>query len=137
MEAVKMSDDLISFTMENLINPQAKKGLNKLGECTGYTQKNLLKVSKVLNSIFVIATKEEQEFFKIRDSLIKKDADGKPIFNDKGEYIYQDASEGEKAYLNFLRKQHAIPYKKIDLYDVMPAGISPHDTICLSFLIQE
>jgi hypothetical protein len=137
MEVVEINKDHISFTMENIINDQAKKGLAKIGECTGYTQKNLLKISKVLNSIFLTATKEEQEFFKIRDGLIVKDENGKPTINEKGEYIYADQTAGQKAYYEFLKKTHTIPFKKIDLYDVMPAGISPHDIISLSFLIQE
>jgi hypothetical protein len=137
MEAVKMSDEFISFTMDNLMNDQAKKGIKKLGECSGYTQKNLVKISKVLNSIFVVATKEEQEFFKKRDALIAKDIDGKPVIDEKNDYVFTDAELAKKEYQEFLTKTHSIPYKKIDLYDVMPAGVSPHDVICLSFLIQD
>lgn len=137
MEVVKMSDESISFTMDNLINEQAKKGLKKLGECSGYTQKNLVKISKVLNSIFVTATKAEQEYFEFRNERIVKDSNGKAVLNDKGEFTFTNPEEVEVKYREFLTKKHSIPHKKIDLYDVMPAEVSPHDIICLSFLIQE
>lgn len=137
MEAVKMSDYFITFTMDNLINEQAKKGMKKIGDCSDYTQKNLLKISKVLNSIFMTATKAEQEYLNFRNERIVKDADGKAVLNDKGEFTFTNAEEVDVKYREFLTKTHSIPHKKIDLYDVMPAGVSPHDLICLSFLIQD
>ena len=137
MEVVEMNKEHISFCMDNLINEQSKKGLRKIGEATGYTQKNLVKISKILSSIFMVATKEEKEYIQKRESLIIKDEIGRPILTEKGEFKFSDDIAANKNHVAFLTKPLQIPYKKIDLYDLMPAEVSPHDLISLSFLIQD